>query len=167
MAQELVANFTLEQNKKVDAVFDISTVQFDALFQINVTPDISDLATKEELQEVSNTINNRIDNVIDTFNGEVEDINLELAKTVQNIQGVGTVDATREGQNVTIATKTYIFEQGIASDVWVIEHNLNKYPAIELVDSAGRQFKSQIEYNSLNSCTVYLNGATTGKAYLN
>lgn len=132
----------MEQELVVD--FSISDpVQFDALFQIYATPD-------------AEKINQRIDEVVE-----------ELEKTVQDIQGSETVDVTRNGQSVTLATKTFIFEQGIASDVWTIEHNLNKYPSITLVDSSGRQFVAEVEYNNFNLCTVHLNGATTGKAYLN
>lgn len=63
--------------------------------------------------------------------------------------------------------KTFVYEQGIASDTWVIEHNLNKYPSVSLVDSAGTQFDADVEYNDENTCTVRMNGATTGKAFLN
>lgn len=63
--------------------------------------------------------------------------------------------------------KTFVFEQGVASDTWVIVHNLGKYPSVSLVDSAGTQFDADVEYNSENSCTVRMNGATTGKAFLN
>ena len=66
------------------------------------------------------------------------------------------------------ADKTFIFEQGIASETWIIEHNLNKMPSITVVDSAGTiisVFKA--EYDGLNKVTIYFNGAFTGKAYLN
>ena len=65
------------------------------------------------------------------------------------------------------ADKHFVYEQGIASDTWVIEHNLNKYPSVSLVDSAGTQFDADVEYNDENTCTVRMNGATTGKAFLN
>lgn len=65
------------------------------------------------------------------------------------------------------ADKTYVHEQGIASDTWEIQHNLNKYPSVTLVDSANTQFEAQVIYNDENNCTVYMNGATKGKAYLN
>lgn len=63
--------------------------------------------------------------------------------------------------------KTFVFEQGIASDTWVIHHNLNKKPSVVLVDSTDTEFIAQVEYNDNNTLTVYLNGATKGKAYLN
>lgn len=69
--------------------------------------------------------------------------------------------------NIDVTDDTYVYEQGIASDTWVINHNLNKFPSITLVDSAGTQFEAKKEYNDMNTVTVYLNGASTGKAYLN
>lgn len=62
---------------------------------------------------------------------------------------------------------TYIHEQGESSDTWVIVHNLNKYPSITIVDSAGTVFEAEIRYDSENQCTVLMNGAFKGKAYLN
>ena len=84
-----------------------------------------------------------------------------------SVVGEGVINTVTENGTVTITSTTYIHEQGVASDVWVIEHNLNKYPSITLVDSANTQFEAQIEYDDKNTCTVYMNGATTGKAYLN
>lgn len=83
------------------------------------------------------------------------------------VVGEGNIKATTFGGVVTITSQTFVFEQGVASDTWEIEHNLNKHPSVTLVDSAGTQFVAQVEYNDMNNCTVYLNGATKGRAYLN
>lgn len=61
----------------------------------------------------------------------------------------------------------YVHEQGTSSNTWAINHNLNKYPSVTLVDSAGTQFQGRVEYIDENNCVVYMNGATKGKAYLN
>lgn len=66
-----------------------------------------------------------------------------------------------------VVDKTFVFEQGVASDTWVIEHNLNKHPSVTFVDSAGTEFDAEVQHNSNNICTAYMNGATTGKAFLN
>ena len=76
--------------------------------------------------------------------------------------GVSTVEGI-----VAITSQTYVHEQGIASDRWEITHNLNKFPTVVLVDSAGTTFRAAVVYNSSNKCTIEMNGATTGKAYLN
>ena len=65
------------------------------------------------------------------------------------------------------ALETFVFEQGIASDEWVIEHNLNKYPSVSVVDSANNVITPEVEYIDLNNIVVRMNGATTGKAFLN
>lgn len=91
----------------------------------------------------------------------------EIEASVLNVYGEGNIEVTREGRNITVKTVNFVFEQSIASDRWVIVHNLNKKPGVILTDSAGTEFKAYIEYDSLDQCTVYINGATTGKAYLN
>ena len=87
---------------------------------------------------------------------------IEANFEVQDIQPID-VELTLD----SAADKHFVFEQGIASDTWVIEHNLNKYPSVSLVDSAGTQFDADVEYNDENTCTIRMNGATTGKAFLN
>lgn len=109
-------------------------------------------ATKDDIDELSDEIealSDRINNMPDTFNGS------DLIEVNQN------------GQMLTFTSKTFEFEQGVASDEWVIVHNLGKKPTVVTVDSAGTQFQGRIIYDSYDQCTVYINGATTGKAYLN
>ena len=84
-----------------------------------------------------------------------------------NIVGTPLIGVVTSGDTVTISSLTYVHEQGISQDTWVIEHNLNKFPTVVLVDSAGTTFRAAVVYDSLNKCTVYMNGATSGKAYLN
>jgi len=62
---------------------------------------------------------------------------------------------------------TFIFEQGIASDEWVIEHNLNKYPSVTVVDSADNTVIGYVTYDNENTITIKFNAAFKGKAYLN
>lgn len=63
---------------------------------------------------------------------------------------------------------TYVHEQGIASDIWVINHNLNKHPSIGIVDSSGSmQIPDDVIVNNENTITVLFIAAFAGKAYLN
>lgn len=65
-------------------------------------------------------------------------------------------------------TLSYTYDQGIASDTWSIEHNLNKYPSVFAVDSSGRvQLPNEIAYVNENEVVLYFLSAFTGKAYLN
>lgn len=64
-------------------------------------------------------------------------------------------------------TTHYVHEQGIASDVWIINHNLNKKPSITIVDSADNVVEGAEKYIDNNTIEIYFNGAFKGKAYLN
>ena len=64
--------------------------------------------------------------------------------------------------------KTFVFEQGIASATWVVEHNLDKYPSVSIVDSAGNaQMPDEINYENENKITITFTAPFAGKAYLN
>lgn len=64
-------------------------------------------------------------------------------------------------------SSTYIHTQDSASNIWVITHNLNKYPSVTIVDSAGSVVIGEVVYNDSNKVTVSFIGAFSGKAYLN
>lgn len=68
---------------------------------------------------------------------------------------------------ITQATATFVFDAAEASDVWEITHNLNKYPTVTVVDSAGTEQTGCVEYVNENVCRVKMNSAFKGKAYLN
>lgn len=68
---------------------------------------------------------------------------------------------------LTEALATFIHEQGVASPVWNVEHNLNKYPAVSVVDSAGNEIIAEVTYLDLNNITITMTSAFKGKAFLN
>ena len=63
--------------------------------------------------------------------------------------------------------KNYIHLQNTASNTWIINHNLNKYPAIAVVDSAGSEVVGDVEYIDTNNLRIKFKGAFKGKATLN
>lgn len=62
---------------------------------------------------------------------------------------------------------TFTFEQSTASSTWEITHNLGRNPSAVVVDSAGNVFYPAVQYINENQLVVTMNGATTGKVYLN
>ena len=120
-----------------------------AIFKINTAAAawgsiVGDIANQEDLQ----------DQLKDYF-------------SIENVEGGGNVELVKEDDKLKIFLKTSVFEQGEASDTWVIQHNLNKYPTVITVDSAGTVFNAEVRYDSLNQVTILINGATKGTAYLN
>ena len=63
--------------------------------------------------------------------------------------------------------KNFVYTQNVASSTWVINHNLNKYGSVSIVDSGNTVVNGTIEYNSLDQVTVTFNSAFAGKAFVN
>lgn len=62
---------------------------------------------------------------------------------------------------------TFIHTQAVASAEWTIQHNLDKYPSVTVVDSAGSVVIGDCQYTSRNAVVLTFNGGFSGKAYLN
>ena len=158
---DVTVNFTLENEEQVNAEFQ---VQPDVTFTADIKTETS---TRRHEELINRDLPDQ--HPIDAITGLREALDESDAKiqTEKEERIAADADLQEQIDNIDVTDDTFVYEQGIASDVWVITHNLNKYPSITLVDSAGTVFKAKEEYNSANQVTVYLNGATTGKAYLN
>lgn len=88
--------------------------------------------------------------------------------TDETLSGNGTKDSPiGVSSNILQRINGFIFDMATASDLWTIEHNLDKYPSVSVVDSGGNIVCGIVHYIDKNSLTVEFNGAFTGKAYLN
>ena len=63
--------------------------------------------------------------------------------------------------------KNFVFTQSSASDTWTINHTLNKFPSVSVVDSAGTGVIGNVTYNSTSQITLTFSASFSGKAYLN
>lgn len=61
----------------------------------------------------------------------------------------------------------YVYTQSSPSAVWVVTHNLAKYPSVTVVDSAFNVVYGEILYDSINQVTITFAGAFSGKAFFN
>ena len=64
-------------------------------------------------------------------------------------------------------SKSFVYEQGQPARVWTINHALNKFPSVTVVDSAGSVVIGDIYYDDENTLTVSFSSEFSGKAYLN
>lgn len=62
---------------------------------------------------------------------------------------------------------TYFHNQSTPSDIWNINHGLDKYPSVTVVDSGGSVVEGEINYVDRNNITLTFNGGFSGRAYLN
>lgn len=63
--------------------------------------------------------------------------------------------------------KTFTFAQSTAANTWYINHGLNKFPSVTIVDSGNNVVLGVIEYTDTNNCVCRFNAPFSGKAYLN
>jgi len=63
--------------------------------------------------------------------------------------------------------KDYVHNQISSSDIWVVSHNLSRFPSVFIVDTGGNVVYGDIEYVDTNTIRLYFTGAFSGKAFLN
>lgn len=66
-----------------------------------------------------------------------------------------------------IEDKNFVYTQAVSSDVWEIQHNLDKYPSITIVDSGNSVVIGEIVYIDKNNVRITFTSAFSGKAYFN
>lgn len=155
------ATFELEKREEINASFDIGGVNsFDAVFQITAPiswhnyldgrdePDCHPIEAITGLTDEISSINEAIDTEASKRQSEDENLQTQI-------------------NEISILANGYIHEQGIASAVWMVQHNLNKYPSVTVVDSAENEIVAEVEYLDKNSVKITMIGASKGRAYLN
>lgn len=93
--------------------------------------------------------------------------NFEFKKNTMEMQCQLVKNQLQADLVIHSGDKHYTHEQAVVSDTWIVTHNLNKKPSIEVVDSADNVVTGDYEYNDLNTVTLRFNGAFSGKAYFN
>jgi hypothetical protein len=85
--------------------------------------------------------------------------------------GVMAIDATYIFSDfsapVVDGDKNYVHNQSVASTIWNIEHNLNKFPSATMVLSTGQKGYGDVTYIDENNLTITFASAESGKAYIN
>lgn len=61
----------------------------------------------------------------------------------------------------------YVHNQSALASTWLVAHNLNKYPSVEVVDTGNTVILPNVHYESANQITLTFSAPTSGKAYVN
>lgn len=123
-------------------------------------------AIREEIGEYQEK-NERISNALSSYTGGLASISEHRELEGRDLPDQHPIEAITDLREILNRLWTFTYEQGVASDTWVIEHNLGRNPSVTIVDSSGNVFTPAVHYDNENQVTVTMNGATTGKAYLN
>ena len=102
-----------------------------------------------------------------TLNGAVYTLNLT------NIGGNGNLDLNKYYDFATftissgVGDKNFVFTQAVASNTWVIQHNLNKFPSVTSVNINNIEMYGEVVFTDVNNLTINFTSASSGKAYIN
>ena len=86
------------------------------------------------------------------------------------LSATGTPDNTKflRGDNTWAeADKTFTFVQSSSSTDWSIQHNMDKFPAVVVVNNNNVVMYGNITYTDTNNLTINFSAGFSGKAYLN
>jgi hypothetical protein len=61
---------------------------------------------------------------------------------------------------------SFIYDQSVASDTWIINHGMGFYPAVTVVDSAEDEVEGDLKYIDANTVQLNFNGGFAGRAFL-
>ena len=89
------------------------------------------------------------------------------AEAAQTAAEAAQAAAEAAASDLISKESTFIHTQATASAEWTIQHNLDKYPSVTVVDSAGSVVIGDCQYTSKNTVVLTFNGGFSGKAYLN
>ena len=84
-----------------------------------------------------------------------------------SINGVILVGNKTGAELGIVNDKNFVYNQATSSDVWEITHNLDKYPAVTVVDSGGSVVIGEVVYINKNNVRITFTSAFSGKAYFN
>ena len=89
-----------------------------------------------------------------------------------NIGGNGNLDLNKfyDFAVFTLSSQhapTFEYSQVAPATVWNIQHNLNNFPSITVIDNAGTVVAGQYTYIDNNNVTLTFSAGFAGKAYLN
>ena len=96
-------------------------------------------------------------NIVETTNGPTVNVAQQTGPTVNVVLSGGLLNRDLN----------YVHNQTSASSSWDISHNLNKFPAVSVVDSAGNIVMGDVQHLTNKRVLITFNATFSGKAYFN
>ena len=116
-----------------------------------------------------NDINNFGHFTIDSYVQKTPDV---YTLTLTSLTGNGSFDVDKfyDFAVFTLSSQgapTFEYTQGVPATTWNIQHNLNNFPSITVIDTADTVVTGQYTYIDNNNVTLTFSAGFAGKAYLN
>ena len=98
---------------------------------------------------------------------KIFDDNTEISSSADELIFTGSIKASLNSNGkVEITSETYIQTNG-SNTTWTVNHNLNKFPSVTVIDNAGNEVFGEIIFTNSNTLTINFSEAVDGVAYLN
>lgn len=95
----------------------------------------------------------------------------DLVVNYKGGNGVLTIDKYYDIMNFVLSAdaedKTFVFTQGVPAVQWTVQHNLNKFPSVSVVNNNNIVINGEVTYIDTNNVQLDFSAAFAGKAYLN
>jgi F0F1-type ATP synthase beta subunit len=102
----------------------------------------------------------------DNFNVEIALVdNVSAVTSVNGKTGAVVIDYPDIGSNPVNHVRYTHIQSTIATE-WTINHNLNFYPNVTVLDNSSRILETDIVYLNANTVKIIMNSASSGTAYL-
>ena len=154
----------------VEVLNDITTISVEPVESINSvavnTVEEATIVTIEDQSPITNiAIDDNQENII------VELSIVDTSAPVQSVNGMTghvLLDLQFEDieQSDPVNHVKYVHTQASISSTWTINHNLGFFPNITVLDNSNRILETFIQYNNINTATIIMNSAASGKAFL-
>jgi hypothetical protein len=115
------------------------------------------------MSDLSITIEQNKPNIVEISLPDVS----RVVTALNTVQSVTVADKYSIAGLSFLSDKSFAFNQMTPEDVWIINHNMSKFPSVSVVDSSERIVVGEVEYINQNLLKVTFNGSFAGKAYLN
>lgn len=79
----------------------------------------------------------------------------------------GDTGATGPQGDPGLSGANYVHNQMVPAATWTVTHNLNRYPSVTVVDSAGSVVIGAVAYVSPDVVSIEFSAGFSGAAYLN
>jgi hypothetical protein len=102
----------------------------------------------------------------ENFNVEIALVdNVSAVMSVNGKTGTVVIDYPDIGSNPVNHVR-YTHIQTAISNEWTINHNLNFYPNVTVLDNSSRVLETDLVYLNSNTVKIVMNSASSGTAYL-
>ncbi len=133
---------------------------------LDVSTPLTEVVAKP--REVRSVLNYDKESVVIVNRDSVNIVRSTVLNAVQNTNTTVTIiSAGEQGPAGVDGDKTFEYTQNSAATVWDVTHNLNKFPAVSVTDTALSLVYADIRYYDANRVVLTFSAATSGKAFFN